>query len=237
MTRVAPASMIRCAAALSGLLLALPPAQAQTYTASRTSSFTYQANGLLASETVEPDQPQLCVTTTYTYADAYGNKTGALTNTANCAAGAAGLSLFDSRTSSTTYAAQTVTVAGVSVAIPTGTFATSALNALNHSESRTYDPRFGAVTKLTGPNALDTNWTLDDFGRKVLETRADGTKTAAYFCWLGVSFNGVAISTASNSPGCHNGSAPSALVPAPHAAPRAHPASRPAAHPGRRPAA
>ena len=216
-----------------GLLVVLASAhtQAQTppdpFSYSRTSSFSYQANGLLQSETIEPNQAQLCVTTTYSY-DAYGNKASALINTANCTAGASGLSLFDARSSSSTYAAQTGRIGsatGATVPITQGTFVTSALNALNHSESRIYDPRFGAVVQLTGPNALNTTWDLDDFGRKVLETRADGTKTAAYFCWIkvynattGVMDAATSTNAPSNSPGCHNGSAPNlTLVPAPAA--------------------
>lgn len=107
------------------------PAQAQTtYDQTRTSGFTYYGvadgalNGLLKTETVEP-QPgnaQLCVTTTYTY-DAYGNK--ATATTANCAS-ATGNALFTSRSSGSTYASQTVTVSGASgVVIPLGAFATS----------------------------------------------------------------------------------------------------------------
>jgi RHS repeat-associated protein len=182
--------------ALSALAQAQTPVDPYSYV--RTSAFTYQANGLLASETIEPDQAQLCVSTTYTY-DAYGNKTSATTT--GCT-GASGLALIDARTSGSTYAAQSGTLNGINLAAPLGTFATSALNALNHSEARTYDPRFGAMVSLTGPNALTTQWTLDDFGRKVLEVRADGTRTAMHHCWLAVSFNGVVISTASNSPGC-----------------------------------
>lgn len=207
------------------LLGAVSLAQAQAipsnaYNYSRTSAFSYQANGLLATETVEPDSPQLCVSTTYSY-DAYGNKTGA--TTANCA-GASGLALVDQRSSSSLYASQSVTVAGVSVTIPSGSFATSAVNALSHGESRVYDPRFGAVRSLTGPNNLTTSWTLDDYGRKVIETRADGTKTATYHCWLKV-YNPAtgALDAAnttnapSNSAGCHNGSNP--VIPAPLTSP------------------
>ncbi len=190
-----------------------------SYSYSRTSSFTYKANGLLESETVEPDQPNLCVTTSYTYGDAYGNKTA--TTTANCT-GASTTAQFASRGASVTYATQTVTVGGVSVIVPAGTFATNAANALSQAETRTYDPRFGAVTRLVGPNgeAVATNWTLDDFGRKVLETRADGTSTAVYYCWLkvynpatGAMEAASATSAPSNSPGCHNGSAPSIVAP------------------------
>ncbi|MDH0867597.1 RHS repeat-associated core domain-containing protein [Mitsuaria sp. GD03876] len=185
-----------------------------SYSYSRTSAFTYKANGLLESETVEPDQPNLCVTTSYTYGDAYGNKTA--TTTANCA-GASTTAQFAQRGASASYLTQTVTVAGVSVVVPAGTFATNAANALSQGETRTYDPRFGAVTRLVGPNgeAVATSWAVDDFGRKVLETRADGTSTAVYYCWLKV-FNpstgamdpATSGNATSSSAGCHNGTSP-----------------------------
>jgi len=50
-------------------------------------------------------------------------------------------------------------------------------NALSQSESKSFDARFGAVTQLTGPNLLSTNWSYDNFGRKTREQRADGTYT------------------------------------------------------------
>ena len=183
------------------LALSVAPAQAQTpYTQSRASSFEYYGasdgvkNGLLKTETVEPGDAQLCVTTTYTY-DAYGNKAGA--STSNCA-GAASNVLFAPRTSASTYAAQTVTVAGVSgVAIPAGTLPTSSTNALGHGDSKIYDPRFGAAVTLTGPNALTTTWTLDDFGRVITETRADGTRSVSYYCYIASRAN-----DSSNTPGC-----------------------------------
>ena len=72
------------------------PASALAETVTRTSSFDYDAvTGLLTKETIEPDTPDLCVTTTYTY-DAYGNKTGATTS--NCS-GAGSEAQFSSRTS------------------------------------------------------------------------------------------------------------------------------------------
>ncbi|MDG0865431.1 hypothetical protein EXJ73_23545, partial [Pelomonas aquatica] len=73
--------------AMLALAAGLPPAHAQTYTDTRTSRFSYYQpsdgakNGLLQSETIEPNSPQLCVTTSYSY-DPYGNKASA--TTANC---------------------------------------------------------------------------------------------------------------------------------------------------------
>jgi len=185
------------------------------YNYARSSSFGYAANGLLVSETIEPGNAQQCVTTTYAY-DSYGNKQSS--TTAGCS-GASGLAQFDSRTSSVTYASYTVTIKGVSdpdrnVAVPAGQFATSSTNALNQSETRTYDPRFGTALTLIGPNALATSWKYDDFGRKVEEKRADDTRTIIYHCVLSGSFNGVANATGTNSPGCHNDSS-SPAIPAP----------------------
>ena len=182
----------------------------------RTSSFTYfgpgggAKNGLLKSETVEPGDPQLCVTTTYDY-DPYGNKSVA--SIANCP-GASGNALFASRSSSSTYAAGSISIPGVGVgplAVPAGEFATSTANALNQSDTKTFDPRFGVPLSLTGPNQLTTTWTTDDFGRVVIETRADGTRTFTYYCYLS---NRIA-DTSSNSPDCATfatGDAPSDAV-------------------------
>ncbi|MBI4196105.1 MAG: RHS repeat protein, partial [Betaproteobacteria bacterium] len=134
----------------------------------RTSAFEYDAtSGLLTKEVIEPDTSNLCLVTTYTY-DAFGNKTGATTRNCNGSTGEAaaptGDPVIETRTSSSGYDSQ-------------GRFATSATNALNHSETRVYDSRFGTVTSLTGPNALTTTWSYDSLGRKTLETHADGTKT------------------------------------------------------------
>jgi RHS repeat-associated protein len=151
------------------------PVQAATET--RTSAFEYDpVSGQLTKEIVEPDDPALCLVTTYSY-DGFGNKTGSTTRNCNGSAGshpginseaaapAAGSApVFASRTSNTGYSAD-------------GRFATSSTNALGQTETRQFDARFGKVTQLTGPNGLVTEWKYDGFGRKVLEKRADGTGT------------------------------------------------------------
>jgi RHS repeat-associated protein len=149
----------------------------------------------------------------------FGNKTS---STTSACAGASALAQFSSKTTTMDYAAQTVTIGGVTVSVPRGAFATTASNPLNQSEQRRYDPRFGAVTQLTGPNGLVTNWTLDEFGRKVLESRADGTSTATYYCWGKVydpasdaMVDATTSNNSSNSAGCHNGSAPVIAAPRP----------------------
>jgi RHS repeat-associated protein len=154
-------------------------AHAQSSVIVRTSSFEYDADGLLIQEVIEPDSPQHCLQTTHSY-NAQGNPSG--TSSSPCA-GASGHTISSAGTRSTTkeYLAQTVVIGqgseAASYTTPAGTFATSTTNTLNQSESYEYDPRHGQVTKLTGPNGGVTTWTYDGFGRKTRENRADGTYT------------------------------------------------------------
>ena len=139
----------------------------------RTYKFEYDpATGFLTKQIIEPGSPDLCLVTVYAYGDPFGNTTGATIRNCNGSSNEAqpptGDALFVARTSSITYDAQ-------------GRFPIAARNALNHSESLAFDPRFGAMTSLTGPNNLVTTWTYDGFGRKTSENRADGTsKTWSY---------------------------------------------------------
>jgi RHS repeat-associated protein len=155
---------------------------AQAATQTRTTAFEYDpASGLLTKEIIEPDDPNLCLVTTYSY-DAYGNKTG--TTTRNCngssseAAVPTGDAVFETRTATTAFAAGSVLINGTTYTWSAGQFPTTSTNALGHSETNEFDPRFGAVTKLIGPNGLVTTWTYDGFGRKASQTRSDGTLTA-----------------------------------------------------------
>ena len=142
---------------LTSLILALSfPAWGASQT--RTSSFAYDANtGLLIQEVVEPDTTAYRVQTDYTY-DAYGNKLSVTISGAD----------ITTRTTTTTYDAN-------------GQFPIKTTNALNQSDTGTYDARFGTPTSLTGPNGLTTTWSYDGLGRKVNETRADGTQTNVAF--------------------------------------------------------
>ncbi|HEY4080833.1 MAG TPA: RHS repeat-associated core domain-containing protein [Burkholderiaceae bacterium] len=166
-------------------LCSLSAAQAQVYSDSRTIAFSYKPvsagaqAGLLDSETKEPDpsRTDLCVTTTYVY-DNFGNKTTA--TTANCAGASSGAT-FATRVNGTSYDSA-------------GQFPIGSTNALSQSEAKSYDPRFGAMTSLTGPNDLTTQWTLDAFGRRVKELRADGTSTVSAYCAIGAGMD-----TSSNS--------------------------------------
>ena len=128
----------------------------------RTSSFTYDSvTGFLTTETVESGANAL--TKTYTH-DVYGNRISVTTTGPD----------ITSRTTSTTYDSN-------------GRFPITATNALNHSETREYNNAWGSVTKLTGPNNLDTVWQYDAQGRKVKEIRADGTSTDIYYNWCNAS--------------------------------------------------
>ncbi len=120
----------------------------------RKSSFDYYPNGFLQSETIEPDDATLSQITTYAY-DSFGNRISTTVSGAG----------IQARTTSVTYDAN-------------GHFPQTTTNAVGHSESYTWDARFGAKKSLTGPNQLTTSWVYDGFGRKIKESRADGTFTA-----------------------------------------------------------
>ncbi len=174
-----------------GVAHAQSQAVGQPYDYARESAFTYYAaadgvlEGLVKTETIEPNNPALCSTTTYSY-DAYGNRSG---STIAACAGATATSSFASRVSGGTYgavASQSILVSGTptNVPVPAGMFITSAANALGQSESHTVDPRFGAPLSVTGPNGLTASGVYDDFGRKTREQHADGTSVVLSYCLL-----------------------------------------------------
>lgn len=165
------------AAACGALILSvLAAAPAHAAVASRNSSYVYDsARGLLIKEIVEPNDSNLCVVKEYAY-DAYGNRTS--TTTRNCNGGT-GEAPAPATGSAAVIAARTSTASYVYNA--DGSVSVTLANALGHTESRLYDPAFGNVTSLTGPNNLTTTWAYDTFGRKALETRADGTTTTTTY--------------------------------------------------------
>ncbi|EJL79761.1 RHS repeat-associated core domain protein containing protein [Polaromonas sp. CF318] len=147
------------------LLALLGPwgSQARADTQIRTGSFEYDARGLLIREVVEPDRPNDCLQTSHSY-DTFGNKSSITTAACAGATGYAIASAATPRTASNSYGAD-------------GRFPLSTNNVLGQSETKTYDARFGATSRLTGPNSLATQWEYDGFGRKAKETRSDGTYT------------------------------------------------------------
>lgn len=148
------------ALALLAVLAFTPVVQADTIT--RTSSFEYDAVGLLSKATVEPMRPNDCLQAIITR-DSFGNQTG--TTRSTCAgATAPATNSAGSRASSNSYGTD-------------GHFVLTSTNAANQSETKAYDSRFGRVTSLTGPNSLATTWQYDTFGRKTRETHSDATYT------------------------------------------------------------
>ena len=150
------------------IIAALTTSSAFAGSETRTSAFEYDpATGRLTKEIIEPGDSNLCLVTAYSY-DAYGNKASATTRNCNGSSSEAvaptGAALFPSRTSTNTFDSQ-------------GRFAISSSNPLGHTETRVFEPLFGAVTSLTGPNQLTTKWTYDGFGRRTSELRADHTGT------------------------------------------------------------
>ena len=142
----------------------------------RVSGFAYDAaTGLLTREVVEPGAGDVsgCVSAaaatgitlvTEHAHDRYGNRTGTTVRGPGIAA--------------RTMAASWGERAADGTVTANGRFAVGATNALGHAEQRWHDPAFGKVTRLRGPNRLETAWEHDGFGRAVRETRADGTETA-----------------------------------------------------------
>lgn len=195
------------AAAILALLLATASSQAQlptnVYDYTRTDQFTYDpTTGFMLTHTVEPTIGALCSVETFGY-DATGNRNRV--QTANCTATVAVPSnaLFTTRNAGASFVApatQNITVNGATVAVtyPAGLAMTQQTNAATQSESHQIDPRFGELLALTGPNALTTSWSLDDFGRVVRETAPDGTSAVSFYCVLPI--NG--SDTSSNSAGC-----------------------------------
>ena len=163
MVKVAQGTRVLLALTLAAAWSAAASAQSS---GTRSSGFGYDAtSGLLTQEVIEPGTSALRLQTDYVY-DGFGNKTTATVN---------GVDIV-TRSAQTTYDAQ-------------GRFATSASNALGQSESWQYDPRFGVPTSHTGPNGLTTTWSYDGFGRKVLEVRADGTRSQFIYSFCS-GFNG-----------------------------------------------
>jgi RHS repeat-associated protein len=195
-----------CARAIWGVALlgavGTTHAQTATSTLTRTSSFEYDAQGMLVTEVIEPDTPDLCRQTTYTY-DAHGNRSAG--SNAACA-GASGYAISSAgqpRTASSTFNAQNVTVDGVGFSNPAGLFATNQSNVLGHTESTEIDARTGKPLRLEGPNGGVTTWSYDSFGRKTRENRADGTYTVWEYRLCQVP--GQAVDAACATPVSHGG--------------------------------
>lgn len=109
----------------------------------RESSFTYDSsNCQLKTETVEPNNAALNLTTTYKF-DAFGNRE---TKTVSGAG-------ITSRTTTTSYDAN-------------GRFPVSVIDPLGHTSQMTWDARRGVKLSMIDPNGLTVSYGYDGFGRK-----------------------------------------------------------------------
>lgn len=132
----------------------------------RRRTMTYTAQGELRTETVEPSgSTDLRLVTTPTRDPTTGVVTSKSVGWTETAAGGGWAEDGTARTRTV----ETLTFD------PRWRFPTTVRNALNQSETRVYDQRTGSVISLTGPNNITTTWQYDGFGRRSLETRADGT--------------------------------------------------------------
>ncbi|MCK5481577.1 MAG: RHS repeat protein, partial [Gammaproteobacteria bacterium] len=141
----------------------------------RKSAFEYDpGSGLLTAEIVEPGKAELELRTEYAY-DMFGRRF--VTTVSDSGTAMHGIV---TRSSSSIY-----TPAGQ--ADPARPYDARLVNsnALGHSETQWIDTRYGVTVSLTGPNGLSTYWDYDDFGRKILESRADGATTDWSFSWCG----------------------------------------------------
>lgn len=164
-----------------------------------TTNYTYRTDGKLDTTTIAPTLPELCSVATEAY-DAYGNRTGR--KLSNCA-GATGAAVFAERNetgATPAVSGQNITVAGsqVAVSFPAGLFVSELKNSASQTETRKFDPRFGAVVQATAINKQSTNYEFDDFGRMTRELKADGTSSVSLYCILA----SAGVDTSSNSSGC-----------------------------------
>ncbi len=128
----------------------------------RTSEFEYDIAGLLTKEIIEPENNQLRLSTSYTY-DHFGNRVTMAREG------------FDGGSNSVRTTTWSYDLSG--------RFVLEEVNPLGHVVKREYDMIWGNVISIEGPNNLVTTWEYDDFGRKIGETRADGTTATRSFGW------------------------------------------------------
>lgn len=120
----------------------------------RTSSYEYDSKtGLLTKTTLEPDDPQYTVNTSYNH-DTFGNVIKTTITGPN----------IETRTSTQEHDSY-------------GRFVIKNINFLGHITSSTVDPRFGKSTKTLDANNVSLIYKIDDFGRIVALDHAAGEKT------------------------------------------------------------
>jgi RHS repeat-associated protein len=162
---------------LMSIALAVPQlAQAAT----RTTGYDYDSSGMLVKEVAEPGDVNACVATTYVL-DAFGRRTTIATRNCNGStpqlAGAVTEAASPAAGSDAVFADRGGVVSFTPAGDAERRFVASTKNALGHTDTMTYDKRFGQIATLKGPNGLTTDWAFDAFGRKIQEVRSDGNGT------------------------------------------------------------
>ncbi len=156
-----------------------------TYDYVRTHQFTYNGNGTVNTDTVEPGNASSCYVKTYGYDAATGVVNSI--QLSQCPNAVAPTS-FVARTTAYAHAAmsQLIVVGGTNytATVAAGIGQTGETNALSQSQSMFDDPRFGVRISSTDVSGLTTTSTLDDFGRVVRTSNVDGTSYVTYYCWL-----------------------------------------------------
>jgi hypothetical protein len=157
---------------LSGLPLsvAITKTDAGNNSLTRTTAFGYETNGLLKSQTVEPDDITLRLTTTYGRDNnVYGlvNKQIQTWTNAACV-DAAWMALK----ANNCVSAMSVVVSDTAYDSK-GRFVSSVKNALGQSESRIYDAKSGLPTSHVDMNQLPSYATVDKLGRITSEKTPD----------------------------------------------------------------
>jgi RHS repeat-associated protein len=130
-------------------------------TIARQTSFTYDAKGLLATQTLEGDATQKLVTTYDRSTADYGLVGKTLVKWTDGV----------EKTRKVNQVAYT----------PNGRFMSGMTNALGHTEQYAYDPRTGMKASVTSANNLTTTTVYDGFGRVLSVEAPDGTVTTVSY--------------------------------------------------------
>jgi RHS repeat-associated protein len=133
-------------------------------TITRTTDYTYDSKGMLASETREDTTTALRLLTTY---DRSGNLFGLVGKVTLAWRDPASNSDMTRTNSQIDYTTN-------------GRFPLRRINALGHTEQLQFDSRHGGQTRLETANGEVTTSTYDSFGRIAVETAVDGTETWSY---------------------------------------------------------
>jgi RHS repeat-associated protein len=184
--------VLRWSLVLSVLLPAAWPTYAQVDEQIRVTSFEYNDKGKLIKEVIEPDSPQDCLQSRYTY-DTFGNRNSITTSTCPDAVAPVTWSAESPRVSRINYQQ-------LAYVHRAGLFPTESVNALGQTTTQRFDIRHGAQTALIDANLIATYWEYDTFGNKTKETRPDGTYTLWTYKLCGDPRPATALSPAPNCP-------------------------------------